>query len=172
MHRRAYQNRNIKVIKRSNKVVQALILPKIMNINPRSAMNKLEELQTFISESHDRENMRLDENIKLEDHEVISNIYQREGKGGRPALIVNKKKYSVQNLTNTLIQIPWGVEVTWALLTPKNVSNDSIIQNIVLASIYSKPKSKKKNCSVGPCCRNIQFPQYKIWKRSVLDAGW
>ena len=144
MHRRAYQNRNIKVIKRSNKVVQALILPKIMNINPRSAMNKLEELQTFISESHDRENMRLDENIKLEDHEVISNIYQREGKGGRPALIVNKKKYSVQNLTNTLIQIPWGVEVTWALLTPKNVSNDSIIQNIVLASIYSKPKSKKK----------------------------
>ena len=85
MHRRAYQNRNIKVIKRSNKVVQALNLPKIMNVNPRSAMNKLEELQTFIkeekidvafiSESHDRENMRLDENIKLEDHEVISNIY-------------------------------------------------------------------------------------------------
>ena len=78
-----------------------------MNCNPRSAMNKVQELQTFIleesidvafiSESHDRENKRLDEHINLEDHEVISNIYQREGKGGRPALIVNNKKYNVQN---------------------------------------------------------------------------
>ena len=174
MHRRAYQNRNIKVIKRSNKVVQALNLPKIMNVNPRSAMNKLEELQTFIkeeaidvafiSESHDRENMRLDENIKLEDHKVISNIYQREGKGGRPALIVNKKKYSVQNLTNTLIQIPWGVEVTWALLTPKNVSNDSIIQNIVLASIYSKPKSKKKTALLDHVAETYNFLSTKYGK--------
>ena len=105
--RKSNQTRNIKVIKRSNKIFQALNLPKIMNCNPRSAMNKVQELQTFIleesidvafiSESHDRENKRLDEHINLEDHEVISNIYQREGKGGRPALIVNNKKYNVQN---------------------------------------------------------------------------
>ena len=48
MQRKAYKNRNIKVIKRSNKVVQALILPKIMNVNPRSAMNKIQELKNFI----------------------------------------------------------------------------------------------------------------------------
>ena len=105
--RKSNQTRNIKVIKRSNKIFQASNLPKIMNCNPRSAMNKVQELQTFIleesidvafiSESHDRENKRLDEHINLEDHEVISNIYQREGKGGRPALIVNNKKYNVQN---------------------------------------------------------------------------
>ena len=115
------QIRNLITIKRSNKVVEALNLPKIININPRSAMNKLDELETFIkeesidcafiSESHDRENKNLEENIKLEDYEVISNIHQRIGKGGRPALIVNKKHYEVQNLTNTVIDIPWGVEV-------------------------------------------------------------
>ena len=125
-----------------------------MNINPRSAMNKINELETFIkeenidvafiSESHDRENKKLEENINLEDHLVISNIHQRVGKGGRPALIINKQMFNVQNLTNTLIDVPWGVEVTWALLTPKQVSNDSIIQKIVCGAIYSKPNSKTK----------------------------
>ena len=50
---------------------QALNLPKVMNLNPRSAMNKLEQIKTFIeeeeidlafiSESHDRENKKLEE---------------------------------------------------------------------------------------------------------------
>ena len=85
-------------------------------------MNKLEELRTFIeeesidcafiSESHETENRRLEDMISLEDHTVISNVYQRTGKGGRPAMIVNNKKYIVQNLTNTLVEIPWGVEIT------------------------------------------------------------
>ena len=48
----------------------------------------------------------------------------------------------------SLISIPWGVEVTWALLTPKSVSNDSIVQKIVLGSLYSKPKSKHKTAMV------------------------
>ena len=146
--------RNFIVIKRSNKAVQALTLPKVLNLNPRSAMNKIDELKTFIeeesidcafiSESHEKENKKLEDQFKLEGHVVISNIYQRHGKGGRPALIVNENKFNVQNLTNTIVDLPWGVEVTWALITPKNVSNASIIQKIVCAAIYCKPKSKKK----------------------------
>ena len=109
---------NLVIVKRSNKVVQALNLPKVLNLNPHSAMNKIDELKTFIeeeaidcafiSESHDRENKKLEENLQLDDHVIISNIYQRHGKGGRPALIVNKQKFNVQNLTNTLVDIPWG----------------------------------------------------------------
>ena len=82
-----------------------------MNINPRSAMNKLEELKmfieeeeidcAFISESHDRENKRLDENLKIDNFTVISNLYQRKEKGGRPALVINNSKFTVKNLTNT-----------------------------------------------------------------------
>ena len=72
-------------------------------------MNKTEEISifieeedidiAFISESHDRENKRLEDHIKLEDHVVISNINQRptKEKRGRPVLIVNKKKYNVEN---------------------------------------------------------------------------
>lgn len=137
-------------------------------------MNKLEELKTFIeeesidcafiSESHETENRKLEDMINLEDHTVVSNVYQRTGKGGRPALIVNKRKYNVQNLTNTVVEIPWGVEVTWGLLTPKNVSNSSTIQNIVLGSIYSKPNSRKKTETLDHIAQTYNFLSSKYGK--------
>ena len=43
-----------------------------------------------------------------------------------------------------MIQVKWGVEVVWCLVTPKNISHDSKIQHIACASIYSKPNSKNK----------------------------
>ena len=98
----------------------------------------------FMSESWERESCTLDEIIKLEDHTIVSNVYQRKGTGGRPAIIVNNKKFSVQNLTNTLINIKWGVEVVWCLLTPLNVTPSSKIQKVACASVYCKPGSKQK----------------------------
>ena len=53
-------------------------------------------------------------------------------------------KLSSTPLTNTLISIPWGVEITWAMLTPKQVTPRSIVKKIAVASIYSKPNSVKK----------------------------
>ena len=73
-----------------------------------------------MSESWEIEHNTLHDLIKLEDHQIVSNVFQRKGKGGRPAIMVNKNKFDVQNLTNTLINIKWGVEVVWCLLTPKN----------------------------------------------------
>ena len=75
---------------------------------------------------------------------MISNVYQRTGKGGQPAIIVNNSKFSVQNLTNTVLNIKWGVEVVWCLLTPKNTTSNGRIQKIACASIYCKPGSKHK----------------------------
>ena len=94
------KNRNLTTIKRPKKVYQALNLPKLLNLNPRSAMNKIEHITefieeenidiAFISESHDRENKRLEDHIKINTHTVISNLYQRPTK---------EKKYNVENLT-------------------------------------------------------------------------
>ena len=151
--------KSLTVIKRNRNITQALTLPKVLNLNPRSAMNKLEHIKvfieeedidvTFISESHDRDNKRLEDNLMLDDHTVMSNIFQRSvsEKGGRPALIENNKKYIIENITNTQINIPWGVEVTWGLLTPRNVSKDSIIKKIVIGAIYVKPNSRKKTAT-------------------------
>ena len=98
----------------------------------------------FISESWERENKTLDKIIQLEDHTIISNVFQRKGAGGRPAIVANHKKFQIQNLTNDLIQIPWGVEAIWCLLTPKGVTRDSKIQKIACCAIYCKPNSNKK----------------------------
>ena len=147
--------RNIITIKRSNKLVQALNLPTIVNINPRSIYNKSDEFSTFvkeeeadvifISESFERENLPLQQVINLEDYTVISNVSQRKEVGGRPALVVNNKKFQVQNVTNTLVQIPWGVEAVWCVLTPNNVTQDSKIKKIACCAFYSKPKSRMKS---------------------------
>ena len=147
--------KKISQAKNKNKIYQALSLPVLCNMNPRSVYNKIDEFHEFMkeeevdvlfmSESWERKNLTLDQIINLEDHVVISNVSQRAGKGGRPALIANSKKYEVQNVTNTLIQIPWGVEAVWCILTPRNVTKDSKIQKIACCSLYCKPNSRKKS---------------------------
>ena len=143
------------MVKRSNNVFKALNLPKVLNLNPRSIYNKKEEFVTFvkeeevdlvcISESWERENLTLDKVIKIDGYEIISNVFQRRGVGGRPAIIANSEKFIVENLTQTVISIPWGVEAVWAVLTPKNLTNASKVQKIVVGSIYCKPNSRKKS---------------------------
>ena len=48
--RKSIKTRNLVVVKRSNKVGQALDLPKVLNINPRSIYNKAGEFVTFVEE--------------------------------------------------------------------------------------------------------------------------
>ena len=144
---------NITTIHRSNKAVQALNLPTVININPRSLNNKSESFKTYmeeegvdlalISESHEQEHKPLVESLNMKDFEIISSLHQRRGKGGQPAIVVNKVKYVVQNVTNTLINIPWGVEAVWAVLTPRKLTHDSTIQRIAVCSFYNKNKRSK-----------------------------
>ena len=163
-HKKRKHNTNVKVIKRSSKVIEASILPKVMNINPRSIYNKIDEFLVFVeeeevdivcmSESHERayptkegKNQTLKDIINLEDHVVISNPYQRQKghKGGRHALVLNKKKFNIKDLQeDTAFKIPWGVEAVWAELTPKHVTNARNVKKIIVGSIYSKPNSRSK----------------------------
>ena len=84
----------------------------------------------------------------MEGFDVISNVHQRRGKGGRPALFVRNEKYHVLNVRNTLITIPWGVEAVWAVLTPKTMKHDSKIQRIAVCSFYNRNKRSKFKTSL------------------------
>ena len=91
--------KNLTVIKRWNKVFEALNLPNVLNLNPRSIYNKIDEFATFVteedvdlvcmSESWEREELTLSEVINIPDYTVISIVHQRRGQGGRPAIIAN-----------------------------------------------------------------------------------
>ena len=102
------------------KIEQSINLPKVMNLNPRSIYNKLDEFVTFVkeedidlvfmSESHERayptkmgKSQTLKDIIQIEDFVVINNPHQREGKCGRPAMVINSKKFNVKDLNYTVI---------------------------------------------------------------------
>ena len=135
-------------------LVECLKLPSVLNINPRSVYNKINNLKTYIteneidlvciSESWERPEETLDKIINIENYVVISNVHQRKNHGGRPAIVVNEERFNVENITNSLIDIPWGVEAVWCIITPKNSGNNSLIKKIVVVSIYCKPNSRKK----------------------------
>ena len=72
----------------------------------------------------------------MENHEVISNVYQRKGQGERPALIVDRSKFEIMNLTNPVVSVKLGVEAVWAVLTPKNVTQLGKVKKIACAAIY------------------------------------
>ena len=159
--------------KPQKKIVEAINLPKVLNMNPRSIYNIKEELSVFIkeetvdvicvSESWEREGETLEKVIKVDDYKVISNVYQRKEKGGRPAIIANASKYEIENLTNTVIKIPWGVEIVWAVLTPKNVTRNSEVKKIVVAAVYCKPRSRKKTLLLDHIAQvyNLMCSKYK-----------
>ena len=129
-------------------------LPKVLVLNPRSVYNKLLQLKTFIvehdidviclSESWEREDLPLDKVLHIENYDVISNPHCRKGVGGRPAVIVNTSKFLVENMTQTVVKIPWSLELVICVITPRTVTNSSEIKRICVISYYMKPGVKRK----------------------------
>ena len=144
-----------KTIGKCEKAASALNLPIVMNLNARSIYNKINEFQDVVtqyevdlimmSETWERENLKLSEILKLDNYQVVTNVVQRRNRGGKSAIIVNTDKYYIKELCPDPITVPIGVEVVWAMLLPKyNRNNKHNINNIAVASIYSKPRSRKK----------------------------
>ena len=104
-------------------------LPTVLNLNPRSIYNRTEELSILInqynisiagiSESWEREDQPLNEIIQIENFKVLTNVVQRQNRGGRPALLIDESKYFVKELCPKLFTVPLGVEAVWALVRSK-----------------------------------------------------
>ena len=142
-------------VKRSNKLMEATKLPSVMNLNPRSIYNKIDEFLLlveqygsdliFLSETWDRVSQPLQSLIQLENYEVITSVNPRSFRGGQPALVINEEKFHIKKLNPEPITVPEGVEAVWALLTPKFGSTNGTVKHIAVAAIYYRgPKSTKK----------------------------
>ena len=143
------------IIKHSDKkVLTATQLPKVVNLNTRSVYNKKEEFKTMMeqldvdlccmSESWDRQNMNLEDILHMEGYQIVKNVLQRRGRGGKPALIIKKEKYHIKELCPTLFTVPPTVEATWALLTPK-IQVNRTVKHIAVASVYYAKRTKRKD---------------------------
>ena len=82
--------------------------------------------------------------LDLPNYQIISNVKQRDFKGGKPAILLNKNKYIVKRLCPDLITVPVGVEAVWVLVTPKKPSSNKFKYIAVCSVYYRGPKSTKK----------------------------
>ena len=142
-------------VKRSNKLLAAVQLPVVVNLNPRSIYNKTDEFKMlmeqlevgvcFMSESWDRQSLGLEEVINIDGYRVIKNVLQRNGKGGKPALIISEDNYFIKELCPDVITVPPKIEAVWALLTPKAGGSKANIRHIAVCSYYYTEKSKRSD---------------------------
>ena len=138
-------------IKRSNKILESpplfsQELPTVMNLNPRSIYNRLEELSIIInqynislagiSESWERENQPLNKIIQIENFKVLTNAVQRSNRGGKPALLIDESKYVIRELCPKIITVPIGIEAVWALIRSKCRNRKSKINWIAVCCFY------------------------------------
>ena len=90
-----------KSVRRNNLVLQSVSLPTVMNINPRSIYNKSDEFPLLLeqyeadiicmSESWEQKDKSLEQLLDLPNYQIITNVKQRDFKGGKPAILVNEK---------------------------------------------------------------------------------
>ena len=149
------ESKSLVRIRRSNKLLEAVQLPVVINLNPRSIYNKVDEFKTmieqlnctlcFISESWDRENEGLEEIVNIENFKIIKNVCQRQGSGGKPALLISEKDYFITELSPKVITVPKSVEAVWALMTPKSGGCRSKIKNIAVCAYYYTKNTKKSD---------------------------
>ena len=96
-----------------------------MNLNPRSIYNGIEEFSNLInmyniqvigiSESWERQEMPLKDLINIPSFRVLTNVCQRSGRGGKPALVICEKMFHIKELSPRPIIVPVGVEAVWRL---------------------------------------------------------
>ena len=145
-----------KTIRTSQRVLQAAALPTFINLNARSIYNKQREFEllveqyeadiVFMTETWERKNLRLEDIINLENYKIVTEVKQRDGIGGKTALFISEDKYHIRLLCPDIITVPIGVEVVWSLVTSKSTGAHSDFRSIAIATIYCKPRSRKKTC--------------------------
>ena len=88
-----------------------------------------------MTETWERSDLRLRDIINLENFKIITETQQREGVGGKSAIFICEDKYFIRELCPNIITVPKGVEVSWALITPKLNQIDTAFRQIAVASI-------------------------------------
>ena len=153
-------------IKRDNKKVQALTLPKLTNYNVRSLFPKI---GNFALDMHERQSdisfltevwekkekkkhqHKLEELLEINGIKYISTPRPGAQRGGGAAIAVRLEKFTISKLN---IPLPRAVEVVWGLLKPKVVTGN--ISTIIVCCFYSPPRSRKNSVLIDHLTVTLQ----------------
>ena len=155
-----------KTIRKDNKQVQALTLPKMTNYNVRSLFPKIgnfaldmkerESDISFLTEVWEKKEkkkhqLRLEELLEINGIKYISTPRPGAQRGGGAAIAVRLEKFTISKLN---IPLPRSVEVVWGLLKPKVVTGK--IHTIIVCCFYSPPRSRKNHVLIDHLTVTLQ----------------
>ena len=170
-----------KTIRRDNKVVQALSLPRISSYNMRSLMPKLncfvEDMLdrncqlSFLTEiwtksENKRHQFKIEELYEMKGLKYISTPRPGAILGGGAAIVVNTEKFSISKLN---VHTPSSLEIVWGLLKPREVTGK--IKKLIVCCFYCPPKSKKKTVLIEHMTLTIQSLLISFPKAGILISG-
>ena len=148
---RPYHSR--KTIRRDNRSIEALALPKLANFNMRALFSKIQSLSEdmrermtdvcFLTEVWEvkeskKHQFKIEEMFQMRGVKYISTPRPSTQRGGGAAIAVRTDKFLISKLN---IPIPKSVEVVWGLLKPKIITGK--VSVIIVCCFYSPPRSRK-----------------------------
>ena len=144
-----------KILRRDNRSIEALTLPKILNFNMRSLFSKIQNFSedmleregdiSFLTEVWQKEEnkkhqQKIEEMFEMCGIRYISTPRPGTQRGGGAAIAVWTKKFTISKLN---IAIPKSAEVVWGLLKPKVMTGN--ISTIIVCCFYSPPRLRKNS---------------------------
>ena len=147
-----------KTIRRDNRCLQALTLPKVLNYNMRSIFSKLENFSEdilqregdicFLTEVWEKQEnkkhqQKIEKMFEMSGIHYISTPRPGPKRGGGAALAVRTENFTI---SKSNIPIPKSVEVVWGLIRPKIVTGK--IVTIIGCCFYSPPTLRKNSALI------------------------
>ena len=144
-----------KTIKRDNKIVEALSLPKMTLYNVRSAWSKWSNISedmemrdtdvSFLTEvweksEHKKHQKAIESMLEIKGIKYVSTPRPGARRGGGTALACSQQKFI---LTKLNIAIPAPLEACFGLVKPKNPTGK--INKYICCSFYAPPRSRYNN---------------------------
>ena len=170
-----------RVIKRSNKVLQAASFPKFSSYNMRSLVPKICSLGadmldrqcslSFLVEiwqktESKKHQFKIEELFEMRGIKYISTPRPGNRRGGGAAIAANSENFT---LTKLNIFIPNNLEVVWGLLKPSFVSGK--VNKIIVCSFYCPPKSKKKTALIDHLTFTVQSLRITFPSAGLIISG-
>ena len=168
-------------IRRDNKILQAVTLPRISCYNMRSLWSKLDNLgediydrNTSISfltaiwqkSENKKHQFKIEELFEMKGLKYISTPRPGARRGGGAAIVVNTEKFSISKLN---ISHPNCLEIVWGLLKPHEVTGK--INKIIVCCFYCPPKSTRKTVLIEHMTLTLQSLLTTFPKAGVLISG-
>ena len=170
-----------KTVRRNNKVLQAVTLPKISNYNMRSLMPKIRNFGTdmqeracsisFLTEvweksENKKHQLKLEELFELKGMKYISTPRPGARRGGGAAIVVDTEKFSISKLN---VQTPKCLEIVWGLARPVQITGK--ITKIITCCFYCPPKSTRKSALIDHMTLTLQSLLNTFPSAGILICG-